>query len=139
VHAFGGEGAAERAISRLQRDLKGVSPARRHHSADLLVRVLIEAKQHDTAWDRVRVHGASQAVKEALAGASEATHPKLALAVYAERVEELAGVGGNSAYQDAAALIGRMRPLRDAAEQAAYLADIKARHGRKRNFMKLLG
>lgn len=139
LHALGGEGAAERAIGRLQRDLEGVSPARRHHSADLLVRVLIEAKQHDAAWDRVRAHGVSQAVKEALARASEATHPSLALAAYAERVEELAGVGGDSAYQDAAALIARMRPLRDAAEQAAYLADIKVRHGRKRNFMKLLG
>ncbi|HEY5795845.1 MAG TPA: SWIM zinc finger family protein [Bosea sp. (in: a-proteobacteria)] len=139
LQALGGEGAAERAIGRLQRDLDVASPAAWHHPADLLVRVLVEAKRHDAAWDSVRAHGASQAVREALARASESTHPNQALAVYAERVEELARAGGGPAYEDAAALIGRMRPLRDAAEQAAYLSDIKARHGRKRNFMKLLG
>ena len=31
-----------------------------------------------------------------------------------------------------------MAGLRGAAEQAAYLADIKTRHARKRNLMKLL-
>jgi hypothetical protein len=29
--------------------------------------------------------------------------------------------------------------LRSATEQAAFVADVKARHGRKHNFMKLLG
>jgi hypothetical protein len=32
-----------------------------------------------------------------------------------------------------------MGRLRDAAEQAAYLANLKASFGRRRNFMKLLG
>lgn len=41
-------------------------------------------------------------------------------------------------YEEAAKLIARMGKLRDAAEQAAYLAEIKDRHRRKRNFMKLL-
>jgi len=31
-----------------------------------------------------------------------------------------------------------MAKLRGAAEHAAYLADLRERHGRKRNFMKLL-
>lgn len=139
LRALGGEAAAERAIGRLRRDLEGAPSTRWYRPSDLLVRVLIEEKRHGAAWDSVREHGASQAVKEALARASEATHPNQALAVYAERVEELARAGGNPAYEEAAALIGRMRSLRDAATQAAYLADIKARHGRKRNFMKLLG
>ncbi|WP_158259922.1 hypothetical protein [Phyllobacterium phragmitis] len=37
-----------------------------------------------------------------------------------------------------AAQIARMGALRGTAEQAAYLANIKERHGWKRNFMKLL-
>lgn len=137
LRALGGEAAAERAVDRLRRELEG-APTRWYHPADLLVRILIEEKRHEAAWDCVRAHGASQAVTEALAKAGEATHPNQALAAYAERVEELARAGGNPAYEEAAALIGRMRSLRDAAEQAAYLADIKARHGRKRNFIKLL-
>jgi hypothetical protein len=32
-----------------------------------------------------------------------------------------------------------MAALQSAAEQAAYVATLKARHGQKRNFMKLLG
>jgi len=57
---------------------------------------------------------------------------------YAERVDQLANSGGNRAYAEAAALIGRMARMRDSAAQAAYLAALKARFGRKRNFMKLL-
>jgi hypothetical protein len=41
-------------------------------------------------------------------------------------------------YADAVKLIARMAKLRSTTEQAAVVADLKARHGRKRNFMKLL-
>jgi len=87
----------------------------------------------------VRKHGATRGVKGSLAPASEATHPFEALETYAGRIEELANSGGNPAYAEAAGLIARMAALRGGAEQAAYLADLKARHRRKRNFMKLLG
>ena len=50
----------------------------------------------------------------------------------------LVGRGGNPNYAEAVALVARMAPLRDAAEQAAYVADLKVRFARKRNFMKLL-
>jgi hypothetical protein len=78
-------------------------------------------------------------VKESLARASEATHPREAFDVYAERVDQLAGTGGNPAYAEAAELVSRIGGLRSAAEQTAYVAALKARHGRKRNFMRLLG
>jgi hypothetical protein len=32
-----------------------------------------------------------------------------------------------------------MGKIRSTTEQVAYVADLKARHGRKRNFIKLLG
>ena len=76
---------------------------------------------------------------EALARASEAVYPQEALEIYVKRVDQLAGNGGNSAYAEAVEFIARMATLRSAPEQAAYIAVLKARHGRKRNFMKLLG
>ena len=58
----------------------------------------------DAAWKTVRAHKVSLDVKEALARASESTHADAALAVYGERVEQLARVGGDPAYAEAVAL-----------------------------------
>ncbi len=136
---LGGEETARRAIAFLKRKLVGARSTRWVYPADLLVRIMIEERMFKDAWGVVRDHGASRGVKEALARASEATHPREALSVYREHVEDLAGAGGNPAYEEAAALIARMATLQAAAEQAAYVAEIKERHRRKRNFMKLLG
>jgi uncharacterized Zn finger protein len=138
LRALGGEEAARRAIGRLQQDLVGAAPTPWHRPADLLVRVMIEEKTFDAAWGVVHAHGASRGVKEALARASETTHGREALAVYEERVEELARAGGSAAYGEAVALIDRMRPLRDAREHGAYVTGVRQRHKRKRNLMKLL-
>jgi hypothetical protein len=54
------------------------------------------------------------------------------------RVDELANGGGNRAYQEAAGLVTRMGRLRALAEQTAYVATLKERFGRRRNFVKLL-
>lgn len=136
---LGGEAVSERALQFLEEWLGRETATRWYSPADLLIRIMIEERMFEGAWAAVRQHGASHGVKEELAKASEATHPREALIVYAERVEELAGTGGNPAYEAAAELIARMAGLRDEAAQAAYLADLKGRHGRKRNFMKLLG
>jgi uncharacterized Zn finger protein len=138
LRELGGETATRRAAGFLRQKLVGASSTWWHSPADLLVRVMIEEKMFEDAWGIVRDHGASRGVKEALATASEATHTREALAVYTERVEELAKLGGNPAYKEAVALIARMATLRDTAEQAAYVATLKERHGRKRNLMKLL-
>lgn len=86
----------------------------------------------------MRRHGASIELRESLAWASEGTHPTEALEVYRERVDQLAGAGGDRQYAQAAALVARMGRLRSAAAQAAYAADLRVRFGRRRNFMKLL-
>jgi 3-oxoacyl-ACP reductase-like protein len=109
-----------------------------HYPADLLVSSLMHEKMFDEAWAVLRKHGASTGFKEKLAQASEATHPREAVETYAERVDQLATIGGNPAYAEAAALVARMAALRDGVEQAAYVAALKARFGRKRNFMMLL-
>ncbi|RUY49614.1 acyltransferase [Mesorhizobium sp. M7A.F.Ca.CA.001.09.2.1] len=134
----GGVAARDRAVSRLQSRLAGEKSSKWHYPAELLIGILIEEKRFDLAWANTREHGASDGLKERLARASEATHPREALTIYAERVNRLAEFGGNDAYAEAAALIGHMAGLRGASEHAAYLADVKTRFGRKRNFMKLL-
>lgn len=130
--------ARDRAVSRLQSRLAREKPSAWHYPADLLIGILIEEKQFELAWAHTREHGASEGLKEKLAQASEATHPSEALKICAERVNQLAQFGGNDAYAEAAVLIGRMAGLGRASEHAAYLADVKARFARRRNFMKLL-
>ena len=66
-------------------------------------------------------------------------HPREAVEVYAEQVERLAVAGSASAYAEAAKLVARMAKLRSRTEQVTYVLELKVRHGRKRNFMKLLG
>ena len=77
-------------------------------------------------------------VNEALAAASEATHPQQAIGVYAERLEQIASVGGNGNDEATARLVARLGRLREAEEQSAYLADIRVRFRPKRNLLKLL-
>jgi hypothetical protein len=94
--------------------------------------------QFETAWAMTRKYRVSRTVKERLARASEADCPREALDVYSQRVDELANGGGNRAYEEAAGFVARMGRLRAPAEQTAYVATLKERFGRRRNFMKLL-
>jgi tetratricopeptide (TPR) repeat protein len=139
LHKLGGESARERAMKFLNARLAGEKRSGRNHSADLVIHILMDEKMFDAAWATVRKHGVSGDLKDALARASETTHPREALAAYAERVDQLANAGGDRAYAEAAKLIARMAVLRNAGEQATYVAALKARFGRRRNFMKVLG
>ena len=139
LRKIGGKAARERAIEFLQSRLASETRSQWHYPADLLVRLLTQEKTYDAAWAAVRQHQASRHVREALARASEASHPREALETYAACVEELANSGGNAAYTEAAKLIGRMASLSKPAEHASYIATLKTRHARKRNLMKLLG
>jgi uncharacterized Zn finger protein len=135
-----GPGARERAVGFLEaQSASGKRGARDRWSwngpQEVLVEILIHEKAFDRAWAAVRKHGASMGAQEDLADASKKSHPREALGVYAARVEEHV-TGGR--YEEAVKLVARMGKLRDTAEQAAYVADIKDRHRRKRNFMKLL-
>lgn len=139
LRELGGKDAGLRAVDHLMTRLEGARSTRWHFPADLVVRVMVAERMFDEAWKVIRDHGASRGAQETLARASETSHPQEALAVFEEGVEQLAQAGGNPAYEEAAALIARMRPLHKATEHAAYLEALKARHGRKRNLMRLLG
>ncbi|CAA7621820.1 conserved hypothetical protein [Magnetospirillum sp. LM-5] len=136
---IGGEPARDRALATLRARLEKAPQSRWDWPADLLIGVLMTESLFAEAWEAVRTHGASGGLQETLARASEATHPKQALAVYGARIDQLVSAGGNPNYEEACALLTRMATLRDAAEQAAHVLDLKARFKAKRNFMKLLG
>lgn len=135
----GGEAGRTRAFEILKARLAASTPNRWTFMADLPVRILLQEKAFDAAWAMVREHGASVGVREALARASEASHPQEAAWVYEDRVLQLVAGGGDPAYREAVELVERMAALRSASDQAAYVTALKARFGRKRNFMRLLG
>jgi tetratricopeptide (TPR) repeat protein len=139
LRKMGGKPACQRAVEFLEGRLVQKKPVPGRHLADILIRILMSEKMFDAAWTVMYGHGATMVTKEQLARASETTHPHEALAVYVKRVEELVNAGGNPAYADAAKLVGRMVALQSATEQNAYVATIKERFGRRRNFVKLLG
>lgn len=139
LRKLGGKSARERAIELLRNRLAETKPSPWNAPADILIRILMHEKLFDAAWKAVREHGASLGLKESLAKASETAHPREALEVYDARVEELVRIGGNPNYAEARDLVARMAALRDPAQHATYVADLRERHGRKRNFMKLLG
>jgi hypothetical protein len=135
----GGEAACDQALALVEPRAAAETGSSFGHPADLSVKILMHEKRFDMAWATTRKHRVSRAVKESLARESEAGHPREALEVYAGRVDELANGGGNRAYEEAAGLTARMGRLRASAEQAAYVATLEERFGRRRNFVKLLG
>ena len=139
LRKLGGDEVRERVVTFLEARAVKEKGSHWNSPADLLIRVLTQEKTFDAAWAAVQRHGASMGAKEALAKASEAAHPREALEIYAEQVAQLANHGGGRTYEEAAQLVTHMATLRDKAGHAAYVADLKARFGRKRNFMKLLG
>ncbi len=134
-----GEGARDQALALVERRAAAETGLSFGHPADLGVKILMNEKRFDMAWAMTRKYRVSRTVKEGLARESEADHPREALEVYARRVDELANGGGNRAYEEAAGFVGRMERLRAPAEQADYIAALKERFGRRRNFVRLLG
>lgn len=138
LRRLGGEAVRESAIRRLQEHVAKGERTGFLSPADILIDILMGESMFDAAWAAVRTHGTAPDRKLRLAEASEATHPKEARDVYAERVEALTSRGITSNYPEAAAFVDRMARLHGPAEHASYLAGVKARHARKRNFMALL-
>lgn len=135
VRELAGEPARERALGLLETRSAKEAGEGWTGSSDLLIRLLIKENMFDEAWAALRKSGGSSSVRDDLARASEKTHPREALEVYGQGVERLATSG---IYSEAAKLITRMAKLQGAPEHSAYLAILKERHRRKRNFMKLL-
>lgn len=138
---FGGPAARESAVRILAARLaeKNSRSVFWEHPADLLLQVFMHEQEMDSAWSVARTHGASLWVAMELAQATETTHGQDAVVIYVRKVEQLVEAGGNPAYEEAVQLIRRIASLQEEAEQAKYVASLKSRFSRKRNFMKLLG
>jgi tetratricopeptide (TPR) repeat protein len=76
---LGDKDAVEPSVAFLRTRIAKDSSTPWHSPTDLLIRVLMEEKMFDAAWAAVQDHGASGGLKESLAGASEATHPRMRL------------------------------------------------------------
>jgi len=121
--------------------------ARRHpawHTADRseLVRILLWDDDPEAAWSEAQAGGCEHGLWLKLAEQRRADHPEDALAVYQARVDPTIARAKNDAYQEATRYVVEVRGLLAAlgreGEFASYLADLRVRHGRKRNLMKLL-
>ena len=136
LRKIGGLPTVERAVTVLEARLGKKSDTTWHNRADLLVEIYMYEKRFDDAWSSVSRFGASSYAGQALVEASDEKFPRQALEYYRAQVERLLI---QAAYEEAMKLIRRMAKLHSEAEQGAYVADLRIRHGRKRNFMKLLG
>ena len=134
----------DRALGWLRAQLvqpKGRSGVRWSSPAELFIRLAMTEGLLTEAWEVVSAHGCSEHLLEQLAEASESSHPAEALKVYAQRVERMLVLGGQSNYANAYDRIEHMRRLREGLgetmQHAAYLDGLRSRHKAKRNFMRL--
>ncbi len=84
--------------------------------------------------------GCSRSVWMQLAGAREKDYPMDAATIYRDSIEEIVDRKNNQAYDEAAALVGKIKALMTQAEKkaefATWLEALRAKHKAKRNFMK---
>ena len=97
---------------------------------------MLHEKRFDAAWAIVRKFETSLDLKERLVKLTETEYRPEALEFYAARIEQLAN---SSAYEEAMKFVRRMAKLQSSSEHTAFVSELKERHKRKRNFMKLLG
>ena len=135
----------DRALAWLRAEVEkptGRSGMRWSSPTELLVQMAMTEGLLTDAWSVVNSHRCSERLLEQLAEASEQSHPAESLKVYSDRVERMVRTGGQSNYENACRIVGRIRRLREGLgetkQHAAYLDDLRNRHKAKRNFMKLL-
>lgn len=140
-----GKSVRDRAVAFLKTQL--AAPASRSSPRwaplpDVLVRLLVDEKQFDDAWEVAAKHDVRAHERMRLAQAGETTHPAYAWKVYADHVESLLNLAGQRNYEEACKFIERIGRLRaslgEADAHAAWREDLALRHKAKRNFMKLL-
>jgi len=131
-----GAAARDAAVALLQDRSAARKPAPWPRPCDLLVQVLTAEGMHHEAWQAALHHKVDENCSDALAEASVDTCRAEVLAYWSRRIEVLVDQGGNARYDAAAALVRRMANLRPAEDQARHVADLRARHKMKRNFMK---
>lgn len=133
-----GPGAVPRAAEVIGAGLQLREPARRSRDGAILVRILQEAGRFDEAWAVAEAATVPKEAKLSLAEASARSHPREAIAVFTDHIEARVLTGGNSGYESAARVVRELADLQSPDEHRAYVAALRKRFERKRNFIKLL-
>ncbi len=113
-----------------------------HLDATELVRIRLWEGDVDAALADAREGGCRQEVWLALAEALEEVEPWEAMIIYREQVEPTIERKRKADYREATDLLAKVRDLMDHTghgdEFPAYLEEVREKHRRKRNLMKLL-
>ncbi|MGH2951151.1 MAG: SWIM zinc finger family protein [Solirubrobacterales bacterium] len=107
-----------------------------------LVRIALWEQDEEAAWRHACDGGCSDDLWLALAARRRAEHPENALAVYQRQVEVEISGRNRDAYRRAVQTMGEVRTVLEemgrGADFAAFVAEVRQRHKRKRNLVKLL-
>ena len=108
----------------------------------LLVEIFLHEDDVDAAWHEAETGGCSWSLWLTLAELREQNHPADAVKIYRTHVDSLLRNTGNSVYEEAVRILEKIPALlARSGEDAAFrplMTEIRARHKRKRNLMKLL-
>lgn len=140
------EKALDHLRAAIERKKKQAGRARSNWHMDVdhseLVRILLWEKKYEDAWREAQEGGCSGELWLELAASREQRHPEDALAVYRSRVAPTIELTNSTAYEQAVALLRKVRELLThlgrPAEFDDYLAALRVEYKRKRSFIKLL-
>jgi uncharacterized Zn finger protein len=108
----------------------------------LLVEIFLDEGDTDTALAEAKAGGCRTDLWMKLAKARAATHPQDAVDIYQAHVDPIVGRANNSAYDEAAELVGTIKKLMQrmgkAREFTTWLGELRTRHKAKRNLMQRL-
>ncbi len=112
------------------------------HDHSLLVEIFLWEGDSDAALVEAKTGGCGESLWFAVAEAREAKHPEDAVAIYQARLDTIVKQANNHAYDQATALVAKIRKLMQRTKQekefAAWLEAVLLKHKAKRNFMQRL-
>jgi uncharacterized Zn finger protein len=108
----------------------------------LIVEIYLWEGDVETAWREAQLGGCSNRLWMRLAEQREPDHPADVLPIYQRQIEPIVSQTNKQAYREATDLMLKIQQLMhrlDAVDRfAEYLAEVRATHKRKRNFMAML-
>jgi uncharacterized Zn finger protein len=110
----------------------------------LLVEIFLGEGDSGAALAEAKAGGCTAELWMKLAKARSAQHPQDAIEIYQARIDPIVNLKHNQAYDDAAGLVGTIKTLMERTgkgkgkEFGDWLAEVKAKHKAKRNFVQRL-
>jgi uncharacterized Zn finger protein len=133
------ERIADREAEPPGRQLWTRAPSRDH---SLLVEIFLAEGDPAAAWREAQAGGCAEGLWLKLAKTRERSHPEDAVRIYKNHVATLLRNTGDRVYEEAVGFLEKIKTIlgRSGAESEfrPYLTEIRARHKRKRNLMKML-